>query len=93
MDLLRLLAVHLVPCRRPYPGRSPGPMLCSGPEPAAFPVQVAGRLLRLTFSRLAQRSHKLRPEDSLSRPKDNPFASKALDYLLPPNRLGLLPGV
>jgi hypothetical protein len=89
---LCLRADPLVACHRHYPGETVRLRLFSKLTTAAFPVRAAGRLSQLAFSRLARRSLPLWPADSLSRPEDGPLTSKALDCLLPPNRLGLLPG-
>jgi hypothetical protein len=80
------------PCRVPssLPRRVPRPQDRSGvPWTTAFPLWLEGRHSRLTFSGPARRSLTLWPASSQNCLKQ-PFASKALAGLSPPQRLRLL---
>ena len=57
-----LPALSLCPCRRQYPGAAAGRNpRSSHPAVAAFPDSAVGSACTSTFSRLARRSHTLRP--------------------------------
>ena len=60
-----LRALSLCTCRRHYPGAAIGRRLRSShPAVSAFPERVVGSACTSSFSRLARRSHALRPAHS-----------------------------
>src|SRR5260370_39328805 len=80
-------------CRRHYPGGTTGGVgvarlekTCDG----SLPHIIAGSAPTLNVSRLARRTHALRPACWRSRPR-RPFPSKASAVSLPPLPLRLLP--